>query len=229
MRSGETSLFGVIRLRAQQRQCSEQHYCRRNHPPLVRSGETTLFGGLYCPSLRGWYCRYLWAQQRAALLCRRDRPPLVRSVGKLLCSSVVSTLSADWHMYNPLLCYLPLHYCWGGCCPFFIRLVREPPLSYPPPTLLFGQMLPVSFLYGWCANLYCPTAPLHYCKGRCCPFLYGWLCDFSLCYSPPKLLLGWMLPVFYTVGARSSTILPPPTLLLGQMLPVFLYGWRGEP
>ena len=23
---------------------------------------------------------------------------------------------------DPLLGYPPLHYCWNGCCPFFIRL-----------------------------------------------------------------------------------------------------------
>ena len=82
-----------------------------------------MFGGLYFPFLCGWYYRCLWAQQRAALLCRRDRPSLVRSVGKLLCSSLVLTLSADWHMNNPLLCYLPLPYCRGGCCPFFFYAI----------------------------------------------------------------------------------------------------------
>ena len=172
-----------------------------------------MFGGLSCPSLCGWYCRYLWAQQRAALLCRRDRAPLVRSVGKLLCSSVVLTLSADLRMYNLPPCQLPLHYCWGGCCPFLYGLLRDPLLWYPllryrwgrccpffirlaartctvlpPPTLLLGQMLLVFYTVG-CVILYCATPPLHYCWGRCCPFLYGWLRDPLLCYLPtlPRL------------------------------------------
>ena len=66
-------------------------------------------------------------KQRAALPCMRDRPALVRSVGKLLSSRVVLTLSTDRHMYNSLLCYRLLHYCWGICCPFFsYGWLREP-------------------------------------------------------------------------------------------------------
>ena len=132
-----------------------------------------MFGGLYCPSSCGWYCRYPWAQQRAALPCRRGRPPLVRSVGKLLSSSVVLILPADYHMYNPLQRYPLLYFCWGRCCPFFIRLVRKPLMSYP---------------------------SLHYSWGGYCPFFTGWLHDPLLCYPPPSLLLGQMPPDFYTVG-----------------------------
>ena len=57
--------------------------------------------------------------QRAASTAVGARPSpytVVRSVGKLLRSSVVLTLSSDWHIYNPLLCYPPVHYCWGECC-----------------------------------------------------------------------------------------------------------------
>ena len=87
---------------------------------------------------------------------------------------------------EPLLSYPPLHYCWGRCCPFSIRLVREPLLSYP---------------------------PLHYCLGGCCPFSYGWLRDPLLRYPPPTLLLGQMPPVFYTVGVLGDPSLCfPPTL-----------------
>ena len=66
-------------------------------PPLAVGGETTLFGG--CTA-------HLCAvgivgsddHSSEQHYCRCDRPPLVRSVGKLLCSSVLLTLSSDWHM-----------------------------------------------------------------------------------------------------------------------------------
>ena len=92
-------------------------------------------------------------------------------------------------------------------------------------------MLPVLFLYGWCAILYRPT-PSYTTVGA---FLYGWLRDPSLCYPSPyttvgadsarfvygwcailycptpssTLLLGPILPVFLRLAARSSTVLPP--------------------
>ena len=169
-----------------------------------------MFGGLYCPSLCGWHYRYLWAQQRAALLCRRDRSFSVRSVGKLLRGSVVVTLSADWHMYNPLLCYLPLnycwpalslfgwlrdpllcyphlHYCWGRCCPFSIRLAALSSTVIHPPTLMLWQVLPV--------------------------FLYGWLRDHLLCYLPLQYCWGrYAARVFIRLAARPSTWLPSYTI-----------------
>ena len=166
-----------------------------------------MFGGLYCPSSCGWYCRYLWAQQRAALLCKRDRSPLVRSVGKLLCSSVVQTLSSDWHMYDPLpcypptlllgqmlpvffmrlvreplLCYAPPHYCWSRCCPFFIPLVRVPLLSYPPYTTVGADA--VRFIYGWLRDPLLRYSPLHYCWGTCCPCFIRLVREALLSYPP---------------------------------------------
>ena len=154
-------------------------------------------------------------------------------------------------MRHPLLCYPSLHYCWGRCCPFYIRLCAilycaTPPYTtagadaarfiygyarsctvLPLPTILLGQMLTVSysvgcailycatppyttvgadvarFLYGCSANLYCPTPPLHCCRGRCCPF-------------------------FIRLAARSSTVLPlSRALLLGQILLDFCFGTVG--
>ena len=84
-------------------------------------------------------------------------------------------------MYNPPLCYPlstlllkgmlfvlcckqlaarssnPLHYCWGRCCPFCIRLAARSSTVLSPPTLLLGQMLPAFLCAVGCAILYCAT------------------------------------------------------------------------
>ena len=108
----------------------------------------------------------------------------MRSLGKLLCSSVVLTVSSDWHIYNPLLCHPALHYCWGGCCPcFFYTVGGAIPFCTTPPTLLLGQMLPVSYTVG-CAILYCATPPYTTIKVDAACFLSGWLRD-PLTVLPP--------------------------------------------
>ena len=68
-----------------------------------------------------------------------------------------------------LLCYPPLHYCWGRYCPFFIRLAVRSSTVLPPPTLLLGQMLPFFYTVGCWATLHCAT-PLHYTLVKCCLF-----------------------------------------------------------
>ena len=113
-------------------------------------------------------------------------------------------------MYNTLLCYPPLHYCWGRCGPFFYTVAG--------------------------AILYCATPPYATVGADAARFfvLYGCRRNPLLCY-PPTLLLRQMLPVFYTVGcailycATPPTLLLgdpllryPPTLYLGQILPVFV-------
>ena len=125
-------------------------------------------------------------------------------------------------MYNPPLCYPlstlllkgmlfvlcckqlaarssnPLHYCWGRCCPFCIRLAARSSTVLPPP---------------------------YYCWGRCCPFCIRLAARSSTVLSPPTLLLGQMLPAFLcAVGCailycatpctrvgRPFTVLPPYT------------------
>ena len=50
-------------------------------------------------------------------------------------------------MYNSLL-YPPLHYCWGGCYPFFFYgWRRDPLLCYPPYTTVGADA--ARFSYGW--------------------------------------------------------------------------------
>ena len=172
--------------------------------------ENYLVRGLYCPSSCGWYCRYLWTQQRQCSeqhYCRCDLPSIVQSVGKLPCSGVVLTLSSGWHMYNDILCYPS------------------------PPTLLLGQMLPVFQLPVFHTVggtiLYFATPPLHYSWGRCCPFFIRLAARSSTVLPPPTLLLGD--PSLYTeprlnaayFGAMSVDVSGdpflccPPTLCMG--------------
>ena len=154
-------------------------------------------------------------------------------MGKFPCSGVVLTLSSGRHMYNailcypppptlllgrmppfflydwrrdPLLCYPPLHYCWGRCCPFFIRLAARS--STPPYTS--GGANAARFLYGWLNDpllCYPPYDTIRADATRL--FSYGWLRDPLLCY--PR----------YTPVGRPFTVLPP-TLHLGEMLPVLV-------
>ena len=151
---------------------------------------------------------------------RRDRPPLVRSVGKLLCSSVALTLSADWHMYNPLLCYLPLPYCWGGCCLFFLYgWRRHPLLCYPPLPYCWGGCCPFFMRLAARSSTVLPrcTTP----RVNATRFSYGRRRHPLLCYPPLHYCWGGCCPFFRRLAARTSTVLPPLTLLLGRMLPVF--------
>ena len=50
-------------------------------------------------------------------------------------------------MYNPLLCYPPLHYCWGGHAARLVYTVGGAILdcATPPPTQLLGQMMSLFF------------------------------------------------------------------------------------
>ena len=153
--------------------------------------------------------------QRAALLCRRDRPPLVWLVGKLLCSNAVLTLSSNWHLCHPRLCYPPyttveadaarfytvgcaIVYCVtpykGRCCPFFIRLAAQS------------------------STVLLPYATIQADAVR---FLNSWRRDFLLCY-PPTLLLGQMLSASDTIGCAILYCATPPILLLGQMPSVLI-------
>ena len=84
-------------------------------------------------------------------------------------------------MRDPLLCYPPLHYCWGRCCSFFIRLAAQPSTVLPPPTLVLGQMLPDFMRLAVRSSTVLP---------------------------PHTLLLGPMLPVFLRLAVRPFTVLP---------------------
>ena len=56
-------------------------------------------------------------------------------MGKLPCSSVVLTLSADWDMHNPLLCYPPLSTVGADHARFLYgRRVGRPFTVLPPYT-----------------------------------------------------------------------------------------------
>ena len=160
-------------------------------------GETTLFGGYAAHLCAVGIAGTLWAQQRAALLCRRDRPPLVRSAGKLLSSRVVLTLFADWHMYNPLLCYPLLHYCWADAA---------------------------RFSYGWRRDLLLCYPPLHYCWGRCCPDFMRLVREPLLSYTP-YTTVGVDAALFFRLPARSFTALPPPNPTVDVDAARFLCGW----
>ena len=172
----------------------------------------------------------------------------------LYCSSPYTTVGACCPFLirrrrDPLLCYPPLHYCWGRCCPFYIRLAAQSSTVLPPPTLLLGQTLPVLYALGgailYCATLpyttvgadsarlfsctvdgailYCATPFLHYCCGGCCPFLFYTVGGAILYCATPPLHYCWgrCCPFFKRLAARSSTVLPSPILLLGRMLTVF--------
>ena len=90
---------------------------------------------------------------------------------------------------DPLLCYPPLHYCWGRCCPFFFNTVGG-------------------------AILYCATPPYTTVGADAARFLLLRLAArSSTMLHPPTLLLEQMLPVVLRLAARFSTVLPPPTLL----------------
>ena len=134
--------------------------------------------------------RYLWGQQRQCSeqhYSRRHHLPRVLSLGKLLCLSVVQTLSSDRYMYNPLLCYR-----------LYATVEADAVRS-----LLYSVGGPI---------LYCATSPLHYCWGRCCPFCIRLAARSSTVLPPPTLLFGQTLPFFYVwLAARSSTVLPPCT------------------
>ena len=116
---------------------------------------------------------------------------------------------------DPLLCHPPLHYCWGRCCPFFLRLAARSSTVPPPLTLLLGQMLPVFYTVGG-AILYCATPPYATVGADAARFLYGWLRHHLRCSPAPTLLLGQKLLVFYTVGVLGDPpLFYPPTLHLG--------------
>ena len=89
---------------------------------------------------------------------------------------------------DPLLCYHSLHYCWGRCCPFFLRLAAPSSTVLPSPALPLGRMLPVFYMVGG-AILYCATPPYTTVVADAARFLYGWLRDPLLCY-PSTLHLG---------------------------------------
>ena len=139
----------------------------RPPPYSAVGGESTLFGG-YTTHLCAIGIISTYGHSSEQHYCRRDRPPLVRSVGKLLCSCVVLTLSFDWHIH--------------------VQSFTVP----PPPTLLLGRMQPVFFSYGWrrdpllCyPSLHCCATPPYTTVGAdAARFLYGWLRDLLLRYPP---------------------------------------------
>ena len=157
----------------------------------MRSGGNTLFGGLYCP----FFVRL--AERSFTVL----HPPY----------TTVGAESARFFLYgwlrDTLLSYPLLHYCWGRCCPLFIR---------------------------WCAILYCPTpfyttvgadaarlytvgcAILHgatpYCGGGCCPFVIRLVRDPLLSYPLLHYCWGRCCPFFfYTVGGANLYCASPYT------------------
>ena len=183
---------------------SNQHYyCRRDRPPLVRSGETTLFGGLYCPF-------FIWLRLAARSFTAVLPPPPTLLLGRMLPVFCIRLLRDPLRystvlppptlllgrmlpffytvVRDPLLCYPLLHYRWGRCCPFLYGWLRDPSLCYPPRTLLLGRMLPVFYMVGARSSTVLPS---------------------------PTLLLGQMLPVFLIWLAGRTFIVFPPTLHLG--------------
>ena len=133
-------------------------------------------------------------------------------------------------MYNPLLCCPLLHYWWGRCCPFYLRLAARSSTVIPPLHCCWGKCCPF-FFYGWRRDpLLCYT-PLHYWWSRCYPcFFKGWLRDpLVYCANPPTILLGQMLPVFYTVGGAILYCATPPYIAVGADAARFFCGWLRDP
>ena len=133
------------------------------------------------------------------------QPATVLPPSTLLLGRMLPVFLYGWQR-DSLLCYPPLHYCWGRCCTCFIRLAARSSTVLPRPTLLVGQNAARFFFYTvGCAILYCAT-PSYTTVGR--PFTVlsphsaprlnaacfgamsvGVLGDPSLCY-PSTLHLG---------------------------------------
>ena len=190
----------------------------RDRPPLVRSGETISCGGLYCP--------FLYGSLREPSLCYR--PPYTTVVADAArffygwCATLYcptpsyTTVRADAARFYTVGCAIvhcatppPLHYCWGGYCPFFIRLVRNPLLSYPLYTTVGADAARFFIIYGWLRESLLRYPPLHYCGGRL--FLYTAGSANLYCATPPYTTVGADAARFRygrRVG-RPFTVLPP--------------------
>ena len=111
---------------------------------------------------------------------------------------------------------------------FFFTVGARTVTVLPPPTLLLSDA--ARFLYGWRRDPLLCYPPPHYCWGRCCPFFIRLVREPLLSYPPLRYCRGRCCPFFIWLAARTSTVLPPPYTTVGQVLPVFLYGRRvGRP
>ena len=102
-------------------------------------------------------------------------------------------------MCNPTLCYPPLHYCWGRCCPFyFIRMAALSSTVPTPPTILLGHILPVfNTVDGAILSSTTLLPLLYYFYGRCCPLSVRLAAQSST-----------VLPPYTTVGADAARFFP---------------------
>ena len=97
----------------------------------------------------------------------------------------------------------------GQMLPVSSRLAARSSTVLPPPTLLLGQKLPV-----FCIRLVCKPLlsdpPLHYCWGRCCTFFIRLVRGPMIFYPLPTPLLGRMLPGISTVDCAILYCATPP-------------------